>query len=828
MALALFFVKGLDRLRDLGYDHDLVRDNAPSADKVATHFWLQVGSSGALTLLCAALVPVWRHVYPDRALLGPVIVALALGQLTASLGATPLLMLRKELGFGRVARIDLVKAFVKTAVVLALARAGVGVWALVAEHLLEALVLTVAIWRAHPLPLRWVVDRDIIQGYLSYGLPMFGAELVGFALMQFDDFWVGTVLGNAPLGFYAVAYSFAEYPRRVVSDPIQHVVLATLARVQKDRLRLSQVTFRASAYLVRVGAFAATVFALVAPEFVAVLIGEQWLPAVPAFQLLVLFAMSLPLVAVALNVLVATGESRRVLQVRLVQLAVFVPAVVLGVWRWGIVGAALAEDLMVLVGLAVLLQMVRRHVDLSVARLLAAPLVAIAVAVGAVALLRDLLAQAPPVWRMVAKAGTAGLVYAGVLALLEWRELRRVLGWGWRALRRTQPPAGAGPERWAQDAVPVLFVDHAKALGGAEHSLLLLLRHLDRTRFRPVLACNPGRLADVARALDVRVAEVAMPRLKRELAAPVRLARGVADLVHVLKRERIAVVYCNTVRSSVYAALAAQCAGRPLLWQVHDILRPGVYLRWMASRAERTVTVSEAAAAPLRSVLPAHVPVVVIPNGVDPAAYARAGEAGVRVRRAWGVSADAPVIGLVGRLEPWKGQADFVRAMAIVSARLPAARFVVVGGAIFGEREAYRCELEQLVHELGLNETLIFAGHTDDIAAVYAALNLLVHCSIEPEPFGRVLIEGMAAELPVVAYAAGGVVEIVVPGETGLLVPFRDTRALAEAVLKLLRSPELARRMGVAGRQRVERVYDVQTLTRQAEDVLACARKDGE
>ena len=139
MALALFFVKGLDRLRDLGYDHDLVRDNAPSADKVATHFWLQVGSSGALTLLCAALVPVWRHVYPDRALLGPVIVALALGQLTASLGATPLLMLRKELGFGRVARIDLVKAFVKTAVVLALARAGVGVWALVAEHLLEAL-----------------------------------------------------------------------------------------------------------------------------------------------------------------------------------------------------------------------------------------------------------------------------------------------------------------------------------------------------------------------------------------------------------------------------------------------------------------------------------------------------------------------------------------------------------------------------------------------------------------------------------------------------------------------------------------------------------------
>ncbi|NLG29418.1 MAG: oligosaccharide flippase family protein, partial [Chloroflexi bacterium] len=794
--------------------------NAPSADKVATHFWLQVGSSGLLTLLCAALVPVWRHAYPDRALLAPVIVALAVGQLAASLGATPLLMLRKELGFGRVARIDLVKAFVKTAVVLSLAHAGGGVWALVAEQLLEALVLTIAIWRAHPLPVRWVWDRDIIRRYLSYGLPMFGAELAGFVLMRFDDFWVGTVLGNAPLGFYAVAYSLAEYPRRVASDPIQHVVLATLARVQEDRLRLSQVAFRASAYLVRVGAFAAAVFALVAPEFVAVLIGEQWLPAVPAFQLLVLFAMSLPLVAVALNVLVATGESRRVLQVRLVQVAVFVPSVVLGAWRWGIVGAALAEDLMVLVGLAVLLRMVRRHVDLSVARLLGAPLVAIAVAAGAVALLRDLLAQAPPVLRMVGKAGAAGLVYAGALALLERRDLRRVLGWGWRALRRAQPPAGTGPERGTrQDAVSVLFVDHAEALGGAEHSLLLLLAHLDRARFRPVLACNPGRLAEEARALDVQVAEVAMPRLQRELRGPVRLARGVRDLVRVLQNERIEVVYCNTVRSSVYAALAAQIAGRPLLWQVHDILRPSVYLGWMARRAERVVAVSEAAAAPLRSALPSQLPVVVIPNSVELAPCARRGEGRERVRQLWGVSADAPVIGLVGRLEPWKGQADFVRSMAIVSAHWPAARFVIVGGAIFGEREAYRRELEQLVDELGLNETLVLAGHQDDVAGVYAALDLLVHCSAEPEPFGRVLIEGMAAELPAVAYAAGGVVEIVVHGETGLLVPFRDTRALAEAVLTLLRSPEVARRMGAAGRQRVERMHDARALTRQAEDV---------
>lgn len=437
MALALFFVDLLNRLRDLGYDHDLVRDNTPSDDKVAAHYWLQVASGVAMMLMSLCLAPAWRRFYPDRNLLVPVIVALSAGHLVTCLGGTPLIMLRKVLGFGQIARIDLVKACVKTACVLILARAGAGVWALVAEALLEASILTAAVWLVHPIKLGWSWDRATIRGYLAYGTPLFASQLIAFLLMQLDDFWVGTRLGDAALGYYALAYSLSEYPRRVVSDPIQQVILATMARVQADRLRLSQTLYRSGAYLVRMGMWAGGVVALVAPDFVSVLIGDKWLPAVAALRALAFFSMALPLVAVAVNLLVATGDAAAVLRVRLLQLALFAPAVVVGVRLLGYLGAALAADLMVLAGLVALLRRARRHTDFSVSKLLGAPLLALGVGAGLVWATGHGLGTTAPALRLIVLGAVASAGYLGTLVLVERREARLALSWGLRALRHT-------------------------------------------------------------------------------------------------------------------------------------------------------------------------------------------------------------------------------------------------------------------------------------------------------------------------------------------------------------------------------------------------------
>jgi len=208
--------------------------------------------------------------------------------------------------------------------------------------------------------------------------------------------------------------------------------------VQRDRLRLSQTLYRASAYLVRVGCWAGGVFALVAPELVRVLLGVRWLPAVPALRGLVVFSMSLPLIAVGVNLLVATGESRAVLSVRLVQLAGFVPAVVVGVRMAGVLGAALASDAAVLVGLVALWIHVRRRVDLSLRKLLGPPLLALAVGAALATLVTLRLGPASDWARLLSKAALATVGYGGTLVALERRELRLALEWGLRALRRAE------------------------------------------------------------------------------------------------------------------------------------------------------------------------------------------------------------------------------------------------------------------------------------------------------------------------------------------------------------------------------------------------------
>ncbi|MBN1401761.1 MAG: glycosyltransferase [Anaerolineae bacterium] len=363
----------------------------------------------------------------------------------------------------------------------------------------------------------------------------------------------------------------------------------------------------------------------------------------------------------------------------------------------------------------------------------------------------------------------------------------------------------------------VLFVDHAEALGGAEQSLLLLLRHLDRGRFEPILACNEGALAHAAGQMDVVVEILDMPRLRRELSAPIRLAKGVAQLMALIKHHHVDAVQANVMRASLYAAPAARFTGRPLVWHVRDVFRPGPYVSVMGRLAARTIAVSKAASQPL----PHGLMVDIIPNGVDLAALDASLDADRQLREVWRVPQGRLLVGLVGRLRAWKGQQDFVRAMARVAAHCPQAHFVLVGGGIFGGTEAYESQLKMLVADLGLQARLVFAGQREDLGAVLSALDVLVHCSTQPEPFGRIIIEGLAARLPVVAYDYGGPSEILEGGASGLLVAPRDIRALAEAVLWLLRDPDLRRRLGEAGRRRVESAYDVRVLTRRIEAVLA-------
>lgn len=169
-----------------------------------------------------------------------------------------------------------------------------------------------------------------------------------------------------------------------------------------------------------------------------------------------------------------------------------------------------------------------------------------------------------------------------------------------------------------------------------------------------------------------------------------------------------------------------------------------------------------------------------------------------------GVAQDVPIVGIVGVLARWKGQLDFLEMASHLIGRGCKASFAIVGGEIYdtsGER-GYEEELKARARELGIEKRVLFTGFRSDAAQSINALDVLVHASVRPEPFGRVIIEAMACGVPLVATAAGGVLEIVDDGESGLLAPPGNPKALGFQVERLLSEPELAQSLASAGNER--------------------------
>jgi glycosyltransferase involved in cell wall biosynthesis len=160
----------------------------------------------------------------------------------------------------------------------------------------------------------------------------------------------------------------------------------------------------------------------------------------------------------------------------------------------------------------------------------------------------------------------------------------------------------------------------------------------------------------------------------------------------------------------------------------------------------------------------------------------------------------AVTVAIVGRLSPWKGQDVFLAAFAKA---FPGGeeRALIVGSAMFGE-DTFERQLRAQADRLGIADRVSFVGFTRDVFGVLAEVDVLVHASTVPEPFGQVIIEGMAAGVPVIASAAGGPLEIVTHGVNGVLVPPGDAEALAAWLAKLAASPQLRAELATQGRVR--------------------------
>ena len=364
--------------------------------------------------------------------------------------------------------------------------------------------------------------------------------------------------------------------------------------------------------------------------------------------------------------------------------------------------------------------------------------------------------------------------------------------------------------------VRVLFVsDTGDQLGGAERSMLSLVERLDPSRYElHARLGEEGRLATLLRGahVDVRIGRLGtITRTRNPLKLLLYAAyfvHGVVSLAWLIRRCKIDIVHVNKNTLAIHAVPAAWLARAKALWHVRNRVRNfGRVGGWLVRRCAALAVVSESIGEPFRQAFPEIADRLhVVHEGIDPAPFA-ARETGTDFRDSIGAQPGERLVGTVGRLTPWKGQDDFLRAAAVVAAEHPEARFLVVGDCVSSQAEraadeAYRESLHALAEELGIADRVRFTGYREDVAAAMNALDVFVLPSHE-EPFGIVVLEAMAAGRPIAATRAGGVPDIVRDEQEALLVPPRDVGALAAAIGRLLADGELAARLGRAAEARV-------------------------
>lgn len=371
-------------------------------------------------------------------------------------------------------------------------------------------------------------------------------------------------------------------------------------------------------------------------------------------------------------------------------------------------------------------------------------------------------------------------------------------------------------------------------VGGSHHCLLHIVENLDRSRYEPFVlfydkhALLP-RFQEIANTLvrtdgfhnPIRwgtasgILKVPLTLMKRVVNF-FRWLGTIAEYISFIRKNQIALVHLNNSITRHHEWMyAAMVAGIPcVVSERGQNQRYTLIDRVLARRLALIMPVSRWIMDHMveRGVAAHNIRVLYDGLDVRKVLVGRSPEA---IREIYGIKPHQLVIGMVGNIRAWKGQETVVRALIDVAKVYPDIVCFFVGAATAEDRP-YLDRLYELLKEAGIEENARFTGYQSDPASFINAMRLLVHASVQPEPFGMVVLEGMAHRKAVIGSRAGGVIEVVVEGETGYTFPPGDARLLAERIIELLENPDKAMQMGEAGYKRLMTDF---TLQRYMEDI---------
>lgn len=366
----------------------------------------------------------------------------------------------------------------------------------------------------------------------------------------------------------------------------------------------------------------------------------------------------------------------------------------------------------------------------------------------------------------------------------------------------------------------VLFYNHSGEISGAEISLLLMMEHLRSVE--TLLVSPSGDLVERAIEKSIIVKRVRGYRARmsgnplfvlREFFGS--LLAGI-ELRKITKKYNPDIIHANSIRSGIIANLGLLGLHKKIIWHIRDVLPlnlVGMAIRMLARiGTSYVIAISHSIASDFSVSENLAKKTIVIHNGIEIKENDK-----ISLRTEFGTSDQCFVIGVVGQIARWKRQLDAIKAFAELQSIYPNSELWIVGEPRFREDNViYERELHKWILTIGLNDRVKFLGFRNDIASVMHSLDVILLPS-DNEPFGRVIIEAMLANRPVVGTNAGGVPEIVVDGVTGYLVPVGGIKEMKEVLFHLAQHPELCENMGNNGMNRVTELFSIDSTVRAIE-----------
>jgi glycosyltransferase involved in cell wall biosynthesis len=367
----------------------------------------------------------------------------------------------------------------------------------------------------------------------------------------------------------------------------------------------------------------------------------------------------------------------------------------------------------------------------------------------------------------------------------------------------------------------ILFFDCSQGISGAEISLISLVNNLNRNKFKLYLITNNEKLKTKVNITKTEIVLINLKWLKRTknpfllLFYILQILCTSIWLVAFVTKNNIDVVCSNTVKSFIHVWASSFFLKKRNVVIVRDNTYQCRLSQFILKKADNIISVSEFVNKQIKTDRPQK---NIIYGGVDGSCCNnRILKKELRIEL--GIDHNTTILAQICQLTPWKNHIDFIKAAHIIIQKFKNVHFLIVGDCISSHEYSYKEDLLSEVKYFGLTDKFSFLGFRNDIKEIISQIDLLIHPAIN-EPFGRVLIEAMIMEKPVIAYNCGGPKEIIENNETGFLIRPFDFIRLAEKSIDLLNMKTIQKQLGEAGRKTVVKKFNLQNQINLTETIF--------